>query len=448
MLVFLHRLRTLLQSTPSQDMDPLSVSASIIALLQLSSTVIGYLSDVKDGPRELQRLRLEVCSILPILSILQDEAEQANNGSGWSSTLLSLDAPNGPIHQFRAALEQLNLKLAAVKGWKKVGKIFTWPFEKDEILRILDTIERQKLLFTLARQNDHIALAKATKSDVTAVNKNVNEVGEGLARLDLSDKQHKIRLWLSAPDPSLNYNRALMKRHEGTGSWLIKNPVFCDWKQYPSSDPVIWLYGIPGCGKSVLCSTVLEHILHSCATIPDTAVLYFFFDFNDTEKQKHEGMMHSLLTQLFMHCVSVPPVLDTLYRSCMEGGRKPHFKEVVNTFYQMSIAFRTVFIILDALDECRERPELLADIEELSSWEDIDLRILATSRKEKEIEDSFVHLTKDESRICIQSALVNADIRAYVHDQLQTNKKLQRWQKKPELQLEIENTLMDKAGGM
>lgn len=398
-------------------MDPLSVSASIVTLLQLSSTVIGYLSDVKGGPRELQRLRLEVCSILPILSVLQDEAEQAKSGDRWSSTLLSLDVPNGPIQQFRAALEQLETRLTPIKGWKKIGKVFTWPFEKDETMGILGTIERQKLLFTLARQNDHIALTKAIKSDFNTLHNKIDEIGEGVARFELSDRHHKMRLWLSGVDPSLNYNRALRKRHEGTGNWLIEHDIFRNWEQDPDSDSIIWLYGIPGCGKTILCSTVVEHVLHVCATTSDIAVLYFFFDFNDTEKQQHEGMMRSLLSQLAMHFVSVPPALETLYSSCMEGGRKPNFEALKKTFHEMTTPFRATFVVLDALDECKERPELLADIEELSSWEDTNLRILATSRREKEIEDSILRLTKDANRICIQSALVNADIRAYIHGQ-------------------------------
>ena len=433
-------------------MDPLSVSASIVALLHLSSSVIGYLSDVKSGPRELQKLRLEVCSILPVLSILQDEAEQAKSGGPWSSTLLSLDVPNGPIQQFRAALEQLEIKLAPVKGWKKVGKAFTWPFGKEETLRLLNTIERQKLLFTLARQNDHIALTKAIKSDfgavIETVHNKIDEIGENVARFELGDRHHKVRLWLSGVDPSLNYNRALRKRHEGTGKWLIEDDVFRDWKQNPGSDPIIWLYGIPGCGKTILCSTILEHVLHVCTTTSDISVLYFFFDFNDTEKQQHEGMMRSLLSQLAMHFVRVPPVLETLYSSCMEGGRNPNFAALMETFHTMTTAFRATFIVLDALDECKETPELLSDIEELSSWKDTNLRILVTSRREKEIQDSISRLTKDANRICIQSALVNADIRAYVHGQLRTNRRFQRWQKEPKVQSEIENTLMEKASGM
>ena len=429
-------------------MDTISISASIVALLQLSSTVIGYLSDVKGGPKELQRIRLEVCSILPILSVLQDQAEQARNDDSWSSTLLSLDVPNGPIQQLQIALERLELSLAPVHGWKKVGKAFTWPFEKDEIQKLLSTIERQKLLFTLARQNDHLGLSKAIKSDVENVHRMVDRISQEVTRLQLSEKHHRISLWLAGPDPSLNYNRALKKRHGGTGSWLIENEVFRDWKHNSSPGSIVWLYGIPGCGKTILSSTVLEHVLDYYASRPNDAVLYFFFDFNDIDKQQHEGMICSLLSQLVMQCISIPPVLEALYSLCIKGGRKPTHEALLKTLHQVMTTFDKVFIILDALDECVERPGLLADIEQLISWRDPNLRILATSRREKEIEDSIMHLTKDENRICIQSASVNADIRAYVHDQLLSNKKLQRWQNQPKVQMEIEDTLMRKAGGM
>ena len=429
-------------------MDPLSVSASIATLLQLSSTVLGYLSDIKCGPEGLQKLRLEVCSILPILSVLQDEAEQAKSGGRRCSTLLSLDVSNGPIQQFRAVLERLETKLAPLKDWKKVGRTFTWPFGKEETLGILGTIERQKLLFTLARQNDHIALTTAIKSETGLLHNSTAEIVQGVTRLELKDTQHKVRHWLSRVDPSLNYNRALRKRHEGTGKWLIKDDVFRDWKQGSGSDSIIWLYGIPGCGKTILCSTVLEHVLQTRATTSNIAVLYFFFDFDDMEKQQHESMMLSLLSQLLMHFTSVPPVLETLYISCMEGERKPNFEELKETLHKMTTAFRATFLILDALDECKERLELLVDIEEMSSWEDTNMRILATSRKEKEIEYSMLRLCNNKDRICIQNALVNTDIRAYVHGQLRMDRRLQRWQKEPHVQLEIENTLMRKANGM
>lgn len=138
-------------------MDPLSISASITALLGLTSTVIQYLNGVKGASEDRRRILSELASINGILFILQDQADQAKHDDQWSSTLQSLSVPEGPLDQFRRALERLSSKLAPpATGLKKLGKAIIWPFQKEEVKEILSSIERQKALFNLARQNDHM----------------------------------------------------------------------------------------------------------------------------------------------------------------------------------------------------------------------------------------------------------------------------------------------------
>lgn len=137
-------------------MDPLSISASIAAVLQLTGTVIQYLNLVKGAPEDRQRLLLELCNISSMLYVLEDQASQEQQGHAWSSTLLSLNGPNGPIEQFKTALERLEKKLRPVEGLRKLVKAIAWPFQKEEIIEIINVIERQKTLFNLARQNDHM----------------------------------------------------------------------------------------------------------------------------------------------------------------------------------------------------------------------------------------------------------------------------------------------------
>ena len=110
--------------------------------------------------------------------------------------------------------------------------------------------------------------------------------------------------------------------------------------------------------------------------------------------------------------------------------------------------FDETFVILDALDECKERQNLLEDIDEMVGWKMEKLHILVTSRRENDIKESLEPLINDENVICIQSKLVTDDIRAYIHERLLTDRRLRRWQKKPEVQREIETTLTGKADGM
>ena len=427
-------------------MDPLSTSASIVALIQLSSTVINYLSNVRSGPKELQQIRSETSSVLGILITLQDQIDQTGSEDPFSSVLRSLNVPGGPFGQVRAALQRLDLKLAPTKGWVKLGKALKWPLEKEEIHEILNTIERQKALLSLAQQNDHIALSRAVAASVGTVHRRVDELSAGVIDLQIGEKQKKIRRWLSAPDPSSNYKKALRSRQEGTGEWFLKTNAYRDWLSKPGY--LLWLHGIPGCGKTVLSSTIIQRTDEHCRSRSGLLILYFYFDFNDVEKQQHEKMIRSLIVQLFAQYVNVPPVLESLYSSCTNGERQPAYDSLLSTLYIMLRDFSDTYLVLDALDEGSKRKELLLCIEELAGWRDLNLHILTTSRREKDIEDSMEPLIDDQRRICIQSALVDSDICMYIHSRLQVDRDLRRWRDMPKVQQEIGDTLMGKADGM
>ena len=117
----------------------------------------------------------------------------------------------------------------------------------------------------------------------------------------------------------------------------------------------------------------------------------------------------------------------------MNGQQQPTRDMLLATLYQMIESFKETFIILDALDECSERQELLEDIEELKCWTDTNLHILSTSRREKDIEERIEPLAYDQGKISIDSMRVNDDIRAYVHERLRADPKLKRWYTEPKV---------------
>lgn len=57
--------------------DPLGISISIIAVLQLTSTVVQYMNDVKDATQERLRLRDEISSASWTLYMLRERLDQA-----------------------------------------------------------------------------------------------------------------------------------------------------------------------------------------------------------------------------------------------------------------------------------------------------------------------------------------------------------------------------------
>jgi hypothetical protein len=173
--------------------------------------------------------------------------------------------------------------------------------------------------------------------------------------------------------------------------------------------------------------------------------VHFYFDFNDVEKQSHEKMIRSLIMQLSTQSEAIPGPLNSAYASCVNGQRQPTIEVLLETLQNLIQGYQTVFLIVDALDECTDRFELLSALNQMAEWK-LGMHILVTSRREADIGDHLDLI--GTGKICIQSNLVDNDIRAYVRERLNNDWKLKRWKNRPAIQTEIEKTLMEKAGGM
>lgn len=137
-------------------MDPLSVSAGIIAILQLSSTVVKYVRDAKGASEDRQRLVLEISAVRGLLCTLNDIVDVSQLKDETKGFTRTLTTPNGPLVLFQKALERLESRLAGATKTGKVRKALKWPFDKAEVLDLLSTLERLKSLFTLAIETDHL----------------------------------------------------------------------------------------------------------------------------------------------------------------------------------------------------------------------------------------------------------------------------------------------------
>jgi len=144
--------------------DPLSVTASVIAVLQVVGTVVSYLKAIKDGPEHRKRILSEVLAIEAFLSILKQRAESADRHD-WVQTLTSLNMPNGPLDQFRQTLEHLKSKLQPTGSTNKTLKALTWPFSGREMIDLVSMLDRQSSLFKLALQNDHMYIGSLLSLD-------------------------------------------------------------------------------------------------------------------------------------------------------------------------------------------------------------------------------------------------------------------------------------------
>jgi hypothetical protein len=111
-------------------------------------------------------------------------------------------------------------------------------------------------------------------------------------------------------------------------------------------------------------------------------VIQYYFDYNDSERQTLEDVVTSLLKQLVYQIDTIPPDLEEAYDLHLHRGIRA--RPTVNRFSDLLINcskqfFTTVFLLIDAFDECLEarRPELLVH---LQRFYEAGLRLFLTTR--------------------------------------------------------------------
>lgn len=261
--------------------DPLSVTASIIAVLQLTGTVVRYLGNVQDATGYKSRLLLQVSGAKGVLETLRDLSQESVQGDPF---LLTLGLLQEPLKHHEVTLQRLETALAPAQGLKKLGKAFKWPFEKSEIVDILGSIERQKTLFGLALQADHLELSRAVRLEI-----------ESLRNHQKNQEMRDIIAWISPLKFWSKHQDIFAKHQEGTGSWLFKDPKFSAWKT--GTQRVMWCPGVPGAGKTIISSMVINH-LNTTFKEPDVAAVGIYCDYNEFNQQSTPKYIASLLEQL------------------------------------------------------------------------------------------------------------------------------------------------------
>jgi len=146
-------------------MDQLSVTASIIATLQLTSKVIEHLNDVKDAPKERAQCAIEASNLYNLLTTLRYRLEEGTSNEPWYTAVRALGAKNGPLDQYKLTLELSQAKITREGGIKKLGYFLLWKFIKEEVIEIMAKIKCLKTLVQIALEMDHLLASLLDRKD-------------------------------------------------------------------------------------------------------------------------------------------------------------------------------------------------------------------------------------------------------------------------------------------
>jgi hypothetical protein len=204
----------------------------------------------------------------------------------------------------------------------------------------------------------------------------------------------------------------------------------------------------------VLSAGIIENLRDFCDEEKTRSLAFFFFDFHNPRKQDPICMVKSLICQLIGSSPSLPRTLQSLYARCGDGKWSASDQQLLQALRDSLASLRSPFIVLDALDECNATNRLFDVLEEMQSWRESSLHVLLTSRNIIEVQEGLEDLVPLDMRTCLQSHIVDKDIKAHIHRTLLKDRSFKGWQKKwqkgeaRDVLDEIEETLGRKANGM
>ena len=159
--------------------------------------------------------------------------------------------------------------------------------------------------------------------------------------------------------------------------------------------------------------------------------------------QTPEYLIASLLRQLAQRLPSLPEVIREMYNQHIKEKTRPSLAEYLHLLHKVARMFSRAFLLVDALDECKEedgaRKRLLAALRELS----VGVRLVVTSRWIPAIESEFSEALKLEIRAD------NEDVARYVRSRVATTPRLMRHvEADPTLESMISKKIADNCHGM
>ncbi|GME62338.1 uncharacterized protein LTHEOB_6195 [Neofusicoccum parvum] len=255
----------------------------------------------------------------------------------------------------------------------------------------------------------------------------------------LSERQGKIIKEFSELTPQESLNKHLGLRHEGTGMWFRDCPEF---QNFLSDDNAsLWMYGIPGAGKSVLTSTIIEFVNELRTQNVITA--YFFCEHNNPDTQDVRNILGSIVGQLSIQNTEAFAEMEAFYDQHTSFDKfTADNQSILGLIWSMSNHADATIIVIDGLDEClKNQDHVLGTLAELSDSDNGTVKVIFTSRDERNIQRCLEDFTRWEIKAS------KADVRLFVAAELESRFK-EMSAKSSSLKDEILQHLVDNSDGM
>jgi hypothetical protein len=417
----------------------METAASIIAVIQISEKIIGYIRAVHGAADDREKLRKHVRHSSNTLSFLSDGCEDSEKGQAWAEFIKPL---NGSLARLKQALEFAAARLQTRSSLKVK---LTWPFNKEEGQGLINVIKSEEVLLGLALEvssarllqeinirtkeceSNLVKLEVLMVGHMAAIEVRFTEIRDDLRAIQVDQEYVKKQMeqktdaekqndkaatlnWLSPIDHLKEQDQHIHRRQAGTCTWFLTSKTYQDWWG-STSQSTLFCPGMPGAGKTVLSSVVIADLWKRYRRDSDVAVTFVFCGFNRHDEQMKDNLLMSILKQLLEPQTSLPDSIGSYY----EDSIHPTHDEILELLGTAISIYSSIFIVIDGLDECEEGEGFLSDLWNLQTG--FRIRLLVTSRYVTSIENLFQNARRIEVRAS------DEDVRKYIEAQMRGKRK-------------------------
>ncbi|KAK3486708.1 uncharacterized protein B0T23DRAFT_232027 [Neurospora hispaniola] len=421
-------------------MDPLSFTASLIAVVGLAGEVAktckSYIDGIKNHPREIRVIFIELNSLTSVLEGLKILREEDFEDAQIIRQLRGHDGPiqgcQETIHKLHSLLNLNSASGTAAPGGSRSKRRrlqarlptldeLAWPFRKDEAVALLKAI-------TTHKQTIGAALTASVLSEVQSMK----------AKLDRAE-QDRLHAWLVQINPSSNHNATKSLYETGTGDWIFRSQEWNLWVNNQSKERSLWIHGIPGAGKTILASRIIEQLIKTKCS--GNVALVYYYCYHGHNQDETFSFLRWLISQLCRKTDTVSSLTYDIYRS----GQDPDITKLLSALHAQLDGLDMVYVVVDALDESQQPRDVLLDVLRTLATNPRfqKIRLLTTSREYADIERVMtpvslpVHTSHEE---------VEKDIRVFVRSRISQSDSFKHWP--DDLKLEVVDALAKGAKGM
>ena len=220
---------------------------------------------------------------------------------------------------------------------------------------------------------------------------------------------------------------------------MIESDEFKRWLN--GTGLTLYCPGIPGSGKTILTSIVIDHLTKS-AQSNSIGSAYIYCNYRRQLEQTPVNLLASLLRQLVQSRSSISDEVKNLYKRHINKNSRPTLDEVSTALHYEIGRYPRVNILIDALDECTvedgTRRVLLSRLRVLQSIKTVSLMV--TSRSIPTIQRHF------QSALQLEIRASDKDVKRYLESQM--DRLASCVTRKPALQDEVISKIINTVDGM